>query len=318
MRVKARRTATYTPYRYIGLVLDVIVVGGSFAGLSAATQLARARRSVLVVDDAQPRNRFAAHSHGFLTQDGTPPARILALARAQLAEYPTVSFHYGRALAARKTESGFSVDAGPTFVGRRLVLTYGMRDHLPDVPGLAEAWGRGVFHCPFCHGYEVRDRPLAVLGNGDVAVHQATMIPDWSPDVILFTNGPATFAVSARVRLERRGVRVEETPVARVVSRGDLLEAVELADSRRIPRTALLTASRVEPASDLHAALGCALEEGPLGPFLRTDAMKETSVPGVYAAGDLARAAGNVPVSVGDGAWAGASAYRSLLSEDGG
>jgi len=295
---------------------DVVVVGGSFAGLSAATQLGRARRSVLVIDDGKPRNRFARNSHGFLTQDGVSPVEILRTAREQLSRYPTVRFLTSRATAARRGE-GFEVETTEgSFEARRLVLAYGMRDLLPEVEGLKELWGTGVFHCPYCHGYELREEPLGILGNGEIALHQAMMLPDWSSDVMLFTNGPSEYDEQARQRLAKRGVTVEEGKIARLVSSGKELAAVEMADGRRIPRRGLLTATRVEPVCDLHAQLGCAMDDGPLGAYVRTDFKKETTVPGVVAAGDLARMAGGVALAVGDGNMAGSMSHQSLLAED--
>lgn len=219
---------------------DAIVVGGSFAGLAAATQLARARRSVLVVDDGKPRNRFAHHSHGFLGQDGQPPQEILRTAREQLAKYPTVRFLADRATRASRSER-FSVETSVgSFRARRLVLAYGMRDLLPEIEGLDELWGTGVFHCPYCHGYEVRDRPLAVLGDGPLALHQAIMLPDWSKDVVLFTHGPSTLDEATRGRLARRGVAIEEGRIARLVADGGALVAIEMRDGRRLRREGFL------------------------------------------------------------------------------
>jgi thioredoxin reductase len=297
---------------------DVIVIGGSFAGLAAATQLARARRSILVIDDGQPRNRFAKHSHGFLGQDGVPPSEILAVAHGQLAAYPTVDFLRGRAASATQSEAGlFEVETPEGHrAARRLILAYGVRDVLPEIEGLRELWGTDVFHCPYCHGYELRDRPLAILSNGEAAVHQAIMLPDWSPDVMLFTNGPATFDETARARIARRGVPLDETPVARVVAEGGSLRSIVLADGREVSRAAILTATRVEPSSDLAVRLGCDQEDTPLGTMLRTDARKETTVAGVYAAGDLAHVPHSVSFAVADGVMAGVMAHQSLLAED--
>lgn len=293
-------------------VFDTIIVGGGFAGLAAATQLGRARCKVLVIDDRQPRNRFSRHSHGFLGQDGVNPLEILRTAREQLAQYPTVTFSDGRAEHVARN-GAFQVG---TFKSRRLILAYGVRDILPDVEGLAELWGKGVFHCPYCHGYEVRDRPLAVLGNDPTALHQAKMIADWSDDVMLFTNGPSSIGEEGRSQLGRRGIVIEEERILRLIADGEDLAAVELVDGRRIARGGMLTSTRVVPVADLHCALGCEMTEGPLGPYVRTDERKETSVPGVFAAGDLARPMFSVSFAVADGAMAGAMTHQSLLAED--
>ncbi|HEU0053113.1 MAG TPA: NAD(P)/FAD-dependent oxidoreductase, partial [Longimicrobium sp.] len=172
-------------------VLDAVVAGGSFAGLAAALQLARARRKVVVVDAGLPRNRFAHASHGFLGQDGRAPADILADARAQLRAYPTAELRTGTATAARAEDGAFVVElaSGEVLRSRKLVLATGIVDELPDVPGVRERWGRTVLHCPYCHGFEVGDGRLGVLATGEMSLHQALLLPDWSGDVTLFVNG---------------------------------------------------------------------------------------------------------------------------------
>jgi thioredoxin reductase len=169
---------------------DVIVIGGSFAGQSAAMQLARARRRVLVVDGGKPRNRFAETSHGFLCQDGKAPATIIDEASRQLAAYPTVTQMQGEAVQARRVKNQFSISLadGRQTLAARVVLAIGVRDELPDIAGIEKRWGKSVLHCPYCHGYEVADRPLGVLARGQTSVHQAQMIPDWGP-TSYFTQG---------------------------------------------------------------------------------------------------------------------------------
>jgi thioredoxin reductase len=292
--------------------LDVLIVGGSYAGLSAALQLARARRRVLVIDAGRRRNRFASTSHGFLGRDGVDPAAIVAEAVAQLRAYPTVAWHAGSATAAARLGDGFAVttDDGARHVGRRLVLATGVEDVLPDVPGLAERWGRTVFHCPYCHGYELGGAAVGVLATGPMSVHQAFMLPDWGPTTF-FTNQAVTLDPESRDRLARRGVVVEEVPVVRL--EGEDSVHVLLKDGRTLDVAGVFTASRVRPGP-LVAQLGCATEEGPLGPFATTDLMKETTVRGVFACGDVGRAMTNIALAVADGAMAGAGAHASLMS----
>ncbi len=293
---------------------DAIVIGGSFAGLSAATQLARARRKVLVVDSGMPRNRFASASHGFLAQDGEPPRQILLKARHQLAAYPTVSFLDGRATSARRHYGGFSVAMENTreTTAKRLILATGVVDHLPAVPGLQERWGRTVFHCPYCHGYELGAGPIAVLAVGAVSMHHATMLPDWAPTT-LFTNEAFDPDPEQRAVLERRGVALEAAPVIGVGDTDGGGIVVRLRDGRQQSFAGLFVASRTEAAAPIAAELGCAFEEGPLGAVVKTDMTKATSIDGVFACGDAARAAGNVPFAVADGAMAGVAAHRSLM-----
>lgn len=290
---------------------DAIVVGGSYAGLSAALQLARARRRVLVVDAGQRRNRFAVDSHGFLGRDGQLAADIAAAGRRDVAAYPNVHWHEGAALDARAEGDGFLVelDGAQAVHGRRLVLATGVRDELPQVPGLAERWGRSVFHCPYCHGYELQQGDIGVLANSELSFHHAMLLPDWGR-VTLFTNGRFEPGDEQRAAMARRGViAIEETLVARIEDAA----TVVLADGRRLPMAGLFTFGSTHMASPLAERLGCAFEEGPIGRFIRTDERKQTTVPGVYAGGDAARAAGNVAIAVADGAMAGTSAHQSLV-----
>ena len=294
---------------------EVVIVGGSFAGLSAAMQLARARRRILLIDAGEPRNRFATASHGFLGQDGVAPAQIMREGLRQLSAYPTVDFHHGRATKAEGERDAFRValDDGTTVEGRRLILAHGVSDTLPEVPGLAERWGRTVIHCPFCHGYEFGDRPLGVLATGPLGAHQAEMLPDWGPTT-LFTQGLFTPEPEVQARLERRGVTVETAPVAALLGDAPALEAVRLADGRVLPIAALFTAPRTAPNGGLAQALGCAFEDGPTGPYVAADARQETSTPGVFAAGDAARAMHNATLASASGVMAGVGAYQSLMS----
>lgn len=289
---------------------DVIVVGGSYAGMSAALQLLRARRLVTVVDEGLRRNRFASHSHGFLGQDGVDPGAIAAQARAQLAAYPTLTWVEGRAVAGDGVKDAFRVtlDGGRVLGGRRVLLATGVRDELPLVPGLAERWGQSVFHCPYCHGYELDRGRIGVIATGPMSLHQAQLLPEWGA-VTLFCNGAVVPDAAARADLAARGVEIEEAPVAGIEGRA----GVVLADGRRLEFAGLFTAARCVPASPLAEAMGCELMETPMGVQLATGENKETSLAGVYACGDVARVPHSVALAVADGAWAGAQIHRSLV-----
>jgi thioredoxin reductase len=294
--------------------IDVAVIGGSFAGLSAALQLARARRSVTVLDTGEPRNRFAKASHGFLAQDGVRPADILAEARRQLAAYPTTRFVEARAERASGIADAFSIalQDGGELSARRIVLAHGVSDSLPDISGLAAEWGKRVAHCPYCHGYEFGGEPLGVLAaNGEVALHHAMLVREWGP-VTLFLNGVVEPDAATLQQFEARGVVVERGPVAAVASRTEGL-AVQLADGKVVDIAGLFTQPRSHPSTDIGEQLGCLHIEAPFGPILKVDEMKQTTVPGVFAAGDIARPAPNVPFAVADGAMAGVAAHRSLV-----
>lgn len=290
---------------------DVIVVGGSFAGLSAALQLARARRTVAVIDLGLRRNRFAAHSHGFLGQDGKAPAAIIAEARAQLAAYPTVSFIEGEAVSASGVNDDFAVElaAGTVLRGRRLILATGVADILPDVPGLSERWGDSVFMCPYCDGYELGGAPVGVLATGPHSFHQAMLLTEWGRTTF-FLNGTFTPEPEQVAQFEGCGGVIETAPVTAI--EGERAD-IRLADGRVISVAGLFTAGRMVMASLIAEQLGCAFEDGPLGAWIRTDEMRATSLPGVHAAGDAVRLTGSVALSVADGALAGTATHRSLV-----
>ncbi|ROZ79406.1 NAD(P)/FAD-dependent oxidoreductase [Ramlibacter sp. WS9] len=291
--------------------LDAVVVGGSFAGLSAALQLARARRQIAVIDNGQRRNRFARVSYGFLAQDGRPPDEIHAEAKRQLLSYPAVRWLDGAAHSIHRSGETFEVvtDKGAQR-SKRIVLATGVVDQLPDVPGLSERWGKSVFHCPYCHGYELRNGHIGVLAVGPVSIHQAMLLPDWGA-VTLFLNDTLTLDSDQEQALVSRGVRIEHARVVRVSGRA----VIQLVGQREIELDGIFTVSRTQPASPLAEQLGCEFDHGPLGPFVKTNAQQETTVSGVFACGDVARAAGNIAVAVGDGSIAGAAAHRSLVLE---
>lgn len=296
---------------------DAIIIGGSFAGLSAALPLARARRSVLLVDAGRPRNRFAATAHGFLGHDGKPPQQIRAEARQQLARYPTVTFADGTATAAVQAGGGFDIDIEDAAgrrreSGRRLILATGVRDELPALPGLAERWGNTVIHCPYCHGYEVAGSTLGILGGDAMAAHKAALIPDWGP-AILFTQGGEEPAAEQAALLAARGVAIERVPVVALLGSAPGLEGARLADGRVVGLGALFVSPWTVPASPLAGQLGCAFDDGPFGSYVRVDERKQTTVPGVFAAGDAATPMHSATLASAAGMLAGVHAHQSLV-----
>ena len=293
---------------------DAIIIGGSFAGLSAAMYIARARRSVCIVDAGSPRNRFAAQSHGFLTQDGSEPRTMLASARSQVAAYPTATFIEGEAISAASGPDGFTVRlaTGEALEAARLVLAFGISDELPAIPGLAERWGRSVLHCPYCHGYEFSGHRLGVLRVSPMSVHQAMLIAEWGPTT-LYLNGASQPDDASLAQLRTRGVAIEPAPVSALEGDGTQLSAIELADGRRSCVTALYIGPRTRLNSEIAQQLGCALDEGRFGSIIRTDETKMTTVSGVYAAGDITRDAHNVTWASADGVMAGTAVHRSLI-----
>lgn len=294
---------------------DVIIIGGSYAGLSAALQLARARRSVLIIDEGQRRNRFASHSHGFLTQDGVDPARIAADARAQVMRYETVRWLSGRADRAARIEASdasgvdFEVFAnGQRHISRRLLLATGVKDILPAISGLAERWGKSVFHCPYCHGYELNKAQIGVIAGSELSMHHAMMLPDWGTTTLLLNDAFEPTAEQLQ-SLAMRGVSIERSPVEAISGHAD----IRLADGRTLSFAGLFALAPFEMTSPIPLELGLEFEEGPIGSAIRTDPMKETSMPGVFACGDAARPMASVALAIGDGNLAGAGLHRSLL-----
>ncbi len=293
--------------------VDAIVIGGSYAGLSAAMQLARARRTVLIVDAGQPRNRTAPAAHGFFGQDGQQPRAMIAAARAGVLAYPTARFLSGEAIAARRGDDGFVVTLrdGAQHQASRMVLAHGIVDELPALPGLAARWGVSVLHCPYCHGYEVATRRLGVLATMP-SIHVAMLLPDWGPTT-LFTNGVFVPDAAQTAALASRQVTVEATPVTAILGDAPGMTAVQLADDRIVPIDALFTTPRARLASPLAEQLGCAIADGPLGPLIAVDELNATSVPGVYAAGDAASRMKNATQASASGVMAGAAAHQSLI-----
>lgn len=278
--------------------------------MAATLQLVRARRSVLVIDAGERRNRFASHSQGFLGQDGVPPGEIAANARHQLETYPTLTWLEGRAEAVSGQVDGFTVTSnnGESHQGRRILLATGVADQLPPIAGLAERWGKAVFHCPYCHGYEIGQGRIGVIGTGTMSIHQAELLTDWGA-VTLLVNEAVELSRDARSTLECRGVTIEEAPIDKLEGHADAV----MIDGRRLRFAGLFAASRTVPSGSLVEAMGCALEETPMGIQVRADAENRTSVPGIFACGDVARAPHSVSLAVGNGAMAGAQVHRSLL-----
>ena len=292
---------------------DVAVVGGGAAGLSAALVLARARRSVVVVDAGHPRNAPAAHMQGFLSRDGLPPAELLAIGRAEVASYggQVVSGHVED---VAPLDGGFvlTVSGGRTVRARRVLVATGLRDELPDVPGVRERFGRDVLHCPYCHGWEVRDQRLAVLGGTPGAAEHALLLRQWS-DRVVYVPHVDEVTGDDRRRLAARGVDVVEGPVARVAVTDDRVEGIALADGRTVACDAVFVRPRFVPHDRLLRDLGCAVDE--LG-WVSADATGRTSVPGVWVAGNAANARAQVITAAGEGSAAAIAINNDLVLEE--
>jgi thioredoxin reductase len=290
---------------------DVVVVGGGAAGLSAALVLGRARRAVAVIDAGEPRNAPAAHMQGFLSRDGMPPSELLAEGRREVTGYG-VDVIEDRVLGI---EPGFTAHlaSGRAVEARRVLVASGVSDELPDIPGVRERWGRDLLHCPYCHGWEVRDQALGVLGTLPGSVDHAQLVRQWSDDVVFFTH-TYELAASERDGLAARGIGVIDGTVARLVIEGDRLAGVEMADGQVVARTAVFVRPGNVPHADgLLAGLGCELDEAG---FPTVDRTGTTSVPGVWAAGNVADPRAQVITSAGAGSAAAIAINADLVRED--
>jgi thioredoxin reductase len=290
---------------------DVVIVGGGAAGLSAALVLGRARRRVAVVDAGSPRNAPAAHMQGFLSRDGMPPAELLAAGRAEVRGYGVVLIED----RVRSIEPGFTVQlsGGGVLTARRILLATGVGDELPDIPGVRERWGRDLLHCPYCHGWEVRDQPLGVLGTHPGSVLHALLVRQWSDDVVFFAHRSEPNA-EEHEQLAARGIRVVRGEIARLVVEADRLTGVELVDGTVITRAAVFVRPGNVPHADgLVPALGC---ETDAAGFVVVDPTGRTSTPGVWAAGNVVDPRAQVITAAGAGSAAAIAINADLVLED--
>ncbi|MGP3922714.1 NAD(P)/FAD-dependent oxidoreductase [Streptomyces sp. 8N616] len=299
--------------------LDVVVVGGGAAGLSAALTLARARRSVLVVDSGEPRNAPASGVHGFLSRDGLAPGELLRSGREEVAGYG------GRIVpdfvtSARRTGERFVVDtaSGRSYGARRLLVTTGLVDELPEVPGVRDRWGRDVLHCPYCHGWEVRDAPIGVLATGPGAVHQALLFRQWSPDVTVFLHTAGVLTEEQREQLAARGIALVAGEVVGLDIDDDHLSGVRLASGARVPVRALAVGPRFEARGEVLSGLGLTTVEHPLGvgSYVEADASGFTGVAGVWVAGNVTDLMAGVAVAAASGVQAAVAINADLVAAD--
>jgi thioredoxin reductase len=294
---------------------DVIIIGGSNAGLSAAMSLGRSLRQVLLIDSGLPCNRQTPHSHNFLTQDGKTPTEIAALAKQQVANYDTVQFVDGLAVKAEKVDDGFVIEtaAGARFKSRKLILATGVKDLMPEIEGFSQSWGISVIHCPYCHGYEFRGQKTGLFANGDRAVHLSKLIFNLSKQLTIFTNGKAEFTGEQLAAFAKHNVSVIETTLKAINHHEGHIKHVELSNGEIQELDALYAAIPFVQHSDIPVSLGCEITEAG---HIKVDAMQKTTVSGVYACGDNSSGMRSVALSVATGSMAGAIANMDLAHED--
>jgi thioredoxin reductase len=297
-------------------IYDVVIVGAGPAGLSAALILGRCRRSVLVCDAGHPRNAASQAMHGYLSRDGIPPLEFLSIARTELARYSTVavrSVEVTDASCAADTRFDVTLATGERVRARKLLIATGVVDNLPPIDGFRELYGKSVFHCPYCDGWEVRDTPLAVYGRGARGRGLSLELTVWSRDLVLCTDGPAELDDDDRAKLERNGIAIREDRVARIEGRDGVLEHVVFEDGTRLARRALFFTTGQWQQSDLSLRLGCEVNEKGT---VRTGKYETTHLPGLYVAGDASRDVQWVIVAAAEGAEAAFAINADLIEEE--
>jgi len=296
-------------------VFDVIIVGGSYSGLAAGMALARALKKVLIIDNGKPCNIQTPYSHNFITNDGIPPKEIANLAKQQVQKYDTVKFVDG--LAANGTTTGnrfeIMVRSGETFTAKKLIFATGIKDMLPPLDGLAECWGISVIHCPYCHGYEVRNEITGILGNGEEGYDFTRLISNWTKDLTLFTNGSSTLTVEQTAHLTAHNIKIIEKEIERLINSNGQLEKIIFNEGSEFFLNALYAPAPFEQHCLIPEKLGCELnDEG----YLKVDAFQETTVKGVFACGDNTTKMRTVANAVATGTTAGMSVSKKMILEE--
>jgi thioredoxin reductase len=313
------KTRKYSTFAFLQLFMaankqfDVIIIGGSYAGLSAALALGRSLRQVLIIDSGLPCNRQTPHSHNFLTQDGQTPAAIAALARQQVQQYATVQFHDGVATEGLKTTHDFEIrtQAGDSFTAKKLIFATGLKDQFPDIGGMAACWGISVIHCPYCHGYEVKHEKTAILSRGQDAFEFSQLITNWTKDITLLTNGPSDLSPEQTAVLQKLGVTIMEKAIDLLDQTNGQINHVRFKDGSVLEVKALYAKIPFTQQCDIPVALGCELTEQGL---IKTTTMQKTTVPGVYACGDNSSMR-SLPTAVYTGSMAGVMVNKELVED---
>lgn len=294
---------------------DVIIVGGSYAGLAAAMALGRALRQVLVIDGGNPCNKQTPYSHNFLTNDGKPPAEITALAREEVQRYRNVALLNGMVTKGKKTDEGFDIEleSGDKYTAKKLVFATGIKDIFPDIPGFAESWGISVLHCPYCHGYEVRGQKIGILANGELALELASLISNWTDNLTVYTNGFSTLAPEQVAKLRKHNIEIIEDKIARLDQDKGYVTQIVFENGRYAPVAAIYARLPFIQHSPLPAELGCQLT--PEG-YLKIDLAQKTTLPGIFACGDNTTRMRTVANAVSMGTTTGLMVNKELIEQE--
>ena len=293
---------------------DVIIIGGSFAGLSAAMSLARSMRDILIIDSGNPCNKQTPHAHNILTHDGHTPNDITALSKIDVLKYPTTAFKNDLVVHIEKNETGFHIvtKQGITYTSRKILFATGVTDQVPQIPGFAECWGKSVIHCPYCHGYEFRNKRTGVLATSDAAFEMTKMVYHWSKDLYVLTNGPAQFEKEQTEKLEALRIPVIEKQIKLVHKIDGHLQSVVFADNSVLDLDALYARPPFIQQSELPAQIGCQFNNN----LIKVDEMQRTTIPGIYAAGDNSSMLRSLAMAIAAGSKAGAVINNELINDD--
>ena len=294
---------------------EVIIVGGSYSGLSAAMSLGRSLRKVLVIDSGLPCNRQTPHSHNFITQDGEKPAVISAKAKLQVDIYKTVQFYNGLAVKALQIDKGFEIEteSGDVFTSRKVLFATGVKDLFPKIDGFADCWGISVLHCPYCHGYEVKNEKTAIIANGEMGFEYAKLISNWTKDLRLCTNGKSELTLEQTQILKNHGVLILENEIDSLEHNEGYVSNIIFKNEEKISVKAIYAKVPFEQHCSLPEELGCEINEQG---YLKVDFMQKTTVPGIFGSGDATTQMRSVALAVSSGSFAGAVINKELIDED--
>ncbi len=294
---------------------DVVIIGGSYAGLAAGMALGRALKEVLIIDSGNPCNIQTPHSHNFITQDGKTPKEIVLLAKQQLEKYTTVNFLNSFAINGFKTEKGFEIQCadGETVSSKKLIFASGIKDIMPEINGSAECWGISMLHCPYCHGYEVRNEKTGILGNGGTVFEFSNLISNWTKDLTLFTNGKNTLTAEQVAKLNKHHIKIVESEIERLDHINGYLQHIVFKDGTTSVIKALYAQTRFEQHSAIPTQLGCDLTEDG---YIKVDPMQKTSVQGIYACGDNTNRIRTVANAVATGTTAGMMLNKEIVLQE--